>query len=166
MKNIFKVNDKFKLIPFIISILIPLGGGVLVGYITKDSMALYETLAKPKFSPPGWLFGIVWPILYIIIGFVLYRVYMTLKEEKRSYGVLILYFIHLLINFLWPILFFNLKLYGLSAINIIILIILIIICIIKFIKIDKISSVLLIPYLIWCSYAAYLNIVIWILNEM
>lgn len=67
MKNIFKVNDKFKLIPLIISILIPVGGGVLVGYITKDSMALYETLAKPKFSPPGWLFGIVWPILYILI---------------------------------------------------------------------------------------------------
>lgn len=166
MKNIFKVNDKFKLIPFIISILIPLGGGVLAWYITKDPIALYETLTKPKFSLPGWLFGIVWTTLYILIGFALYRIYMTLKEEKRSYGVLILYFVQFFISLLSLVLFFNLKLYGLSAISVIIVIILIIIFIIKFIKIDKISSVLLIPYLIWCSYAAYLNIVIWMLNEM
>lgn len=166
MKNIFKVNNKFEFVPFIVSMLISLGGGLLIGYFIKNSLKTYNSLVKPIFSPPGWVFGVIWPILYILIGFALYRVYLTLKQENRSYGVLILYLSQLFLNFLWPIVFFNFRLYGISAIIIIILIVLIISCIIKFLKVDKISSILLIPYLIWCIYASYLNIMIWILNEM
>ena len=166
MKNIFKVNNKFEFVPFIVSMLISLGGGLLIGYFIKDSLKTYGSLVKPIFSLPGWVFGVIWPILYILIGFALYRVYLTLKQENRSYGVLILYLSQLFLNFLWPIVFFNFRLYGISAIIIIILIVLIISCIIKFLKVDKISSILLIPYLIWCIYASYLNIMIWILNEM
>ncbi len=166
MKNIFKVNNKFEFVPFIVSILISLGGGLLIGYFIKDSLKTYVSLTKPVFSPPGWVFGIVWPILYILIGIALYRVYLTLKHENRSYEVLVLYIVQLLLNFSWPIIFFTLRLYGISALIIIILIVLIILCIIKFMKIDKVSSVLLVPYLLWCIYASYLNVMVWILNEM
>ena len=166
MKNIFKVNNKFEFVPFIVSILISLGGGLLIGYFIKDSLKTYTSLTKPAFSPPGWVFGVVWPILYILIGIALYRVYLTLKYRNRSYGVLVLYIAQLLLNFSWPIVFFTLRLYGISALIIIILIVLIILCIIKFIKVDKVSSILLVPYLLWCIYASYLNVMVWILNEM
>lgn len=166
MQNIFKVDGKFKLIPLISSFLITLGGGVLIGFLTKDFTNIYETITKPKLSPPGYIFGIVWPILYILMSISLYRVYMKLKIKNKSSSSILLYIIQLAINFLWPIIFFMSRLYGLSWIILLILIVILIIVIFKFYKIDKLSGSLLIPYLIWCIYALYLNISIWMLNEM
>lgn len=166
MKSIFKVNGKFNIISFITLISLPIVGGFLVATITKDSFIIYKSLIKGPFFPPGWIFGVMWTIIYILIGFASYRVFMRLKEEKKSYFELSSYFIQLILNFLWPIIFFKFRLYGLAVIEIVILIIFIIITTIKFFKIDKLSGVLFIPYLIWTFYATYLNVVIWILNEM
>ena len=166
MKSIFKVNGKFNIISFITLIALPIVGGLLVATITKDSFIIYKSLIKGPFFPPGWIFGVMWTIIYILIGFASYRVFMRLKEEKKSYFELSAYFIQLILNFLWPIIFFKFRLYGLAVIEIVILIIFIIITTIKFFKIDKLSGVLFIPYLIWTFYATYLNVVIWILNEM
>lgn len=166
MKNIFKVNGKFNIVSFIILMAIPIGGGIIVGTITKGSRPIYESLIKGPFFPPPWIFGVAWTVLYILMGFASYRAFMRLKEDKKSYFELSPYFIQLILNFLWPILFFNFRLYGLAAIEIIILLMFIVITTIKFFKIDKFSGILFVPYLIWTLYATYLNIVIWILNEM
>lgn len=166
MNNIFKVNGKVNIISLIISFLITLGGGIIIGILTKNSSIIYEQITKPKFSPPGYVFGIVWPILYILMSISLYRVYMKLKTENKSSSAILLYIIQLGINFLWPIIFFMFKLYGVSWIILLMLIIILSIVILKFFKIDKLAGILLVPYLIWCIYALYLNISIWILNEM
>lgn len=166
MNNIFKVNGKVNIISLIISFLITLGGGIIIGILTKNSSIIYEQITKPKFSPPGYVFGIVWLILYILMSISLYRVYMKLKTENKSSSAILLYIIQLGINFLWPIIFFMFKLYGVSWIILLILIIILSIVIVKFFKIDKLAGILLVPYLIWCIYALYLNISIWILNEM
>lgn len=166
MNNIFKVNGKVNIISLIISFLITLGGGIIIGILTKNSSIIYEQITKPKFSPPGYVFGIVWPILYILMSISSYRVYMKLKTENKSSSAILLYIIQLGINFLWPIIFFMFKLYGVSWIILLILIIILSIVIVKFFKIDKLAGILLVPYLIWCIYALYLNISIWILNEM
>lgn len=166
MNNIFKVNGKVNIISLIISFLITLGGGIIIGILTKNSSIIYEQITKPKFSPPGYVFGIVWPILYILMSISLYRVYMKLKTENKSSSAILLYIIQLGINFLWPIIFFMFKLYGVSWIILLMLIIILSIVIVKFFKIDKLAGILLVPYLIWCIYALYLNISIWILNEM
>ncbi|MGL4572367.1 MAG: TspO/MBR family protein [Clostridium sp.] len=166
MKNIFKVNGKFKLIPLIISLAIPLIGSFLISMFTRDSMKTYGQLNLPTIYPPGWIFGVVWPILYILMGIAAYRIYMIKKYENKSNGSLLLYCIQLTFNLIWPIIFFYLKLYGIAWIELSILILVLIVTVIKFFRLDKISGMLMIPYILWCFFALYLNISIWMLNEM
>lgn len=166
MKNIFKVNGTFKLFPFIVSILIPLGISALISLMINNSLSLYNDIVKPKFYPPELVFGVVWPILYVLMGFACYRTFMKLKLEKKSSSAILLYIINLMLNFLWPIIFFYLRLYGIAWIELILLIIVLAIVIIKFFNIDKLSGIVLIPYFLWLLYALYLNISIWMLNEM
>ena len=164
--RIFKVNNKFNLVALIKNILLPLGGGLLIGFLTRNSMVVYNSLKKPIFTPPSFVFPIVWTILYILMGIAAYRVYMNNKAGKDDKGAYFYYLIQLSINFLWSIIFFNLRLYGISFIIIIILLVLIILTIIKFFKVDKIAGVLMIPYILWVSFAAVLTFFIWMLNEM
>lgn len=164
--NIFKVNGEFKLIPLLINILIPLLGGAIVGYLNKNAMSTYEALKKPFFNPPGIVFPIVWTILYILMGIAAYRIFMKNKQGVDDKGGYFYYLVQLMINFLWSFVFFTFRLYGVSFIVIIILFILILITLIKFIKVDRIAGFLLIPYLIWVSFAGVLNYLIWVLNEM
>ncbi|MEW8955437.1 TspO/MBR family protein [Clostridium sp.] len=165
MKNIFKVNEKFNLGSLIISILIAEGLGFVAGIFTKPMVSRYLELDKPWFSPPPQVFQIVWPILYLLMGIAAYRIYLKGKEQYVV-GSLTLYVIQLLLNFLWPFIFFTFRLYGLSFIEIIILLILIIVTAISFFKKDKISGILMIPYGLWVSYAAVINFFIWMFNEM
>lgn len=165
MKNIFKVNGKFNLMDLLVSVAIPLGGGLLVGYLNKGSMGTYNSLEKPFFSPPSIVFPIVWPILYILMGIAAYRIRMLGKEGKNVASGLFTYYIQLLLNFLWPFIFFTFRLYGISFIELAILLIFIIITFIHFIMKDKVSGLLLVPYLVWTTYAGVLNFFIWFLNE-
>lgn len=165
MKNIFKVNEKFNFLDLLINIAIPLGGGLLVGYINKGSMDIYNNLEKPIFAPPSIVFPIVWPILYILMGIAAYRIRMLGKEGQNVASGLFTYYIQLLLNFLWPFIFFSFRLYGISFIELVILLIFIIITFIHFIIKDKVSGFLLIPYLLWTTYAGALNFFIWLLNE-
>lgn len=164
--NIFKVNDKFNLGDLIISILITLGGGFIIGKFISGNTEIYETLNKPWFSPPSWVFGVVWTILYILMGLSAYRVYQKYKQGEKAKGALLFYGLQLILNFAWSFIFFYFKLYGLAFIELIILLIFIIITTIKFFRIDKISGLLMIPYIIWVSFAGLLNFFIWMLNEM
>lgn len=166
MKNIFKVNGRFYLIPFIISILIPLGGSALIAYITKNSMSIYDQVIVPFFAPPSWVFIVVWPILYFLMGIASYRIYCLNNQGVHTGSALFFYYIQLSLNFLWSFIFFSFRLYGLAFIELIILFIFTIITFMKFYKVDKLSGVLLIPYIAWLFFAAILNFFIWEYNEM
>lgn len=166
IKEIFCVNNKFNFKGLLKNILMSVGGGLLVGFITRNSINVYNTLKKSLLTPPNIVFQIVWIVLYTLIGIAAYRIYMNNKAEKNDYNGYFYYLVQLLINFLWSIIFFNLRLYGISFILIIILLILITITTIKFFKVDKISGVLMIPYIGWITFASYLTFYIWIFNEM
>ena len=142
--------------PLAVSLLISLGTGVIAGFLTSGSMEKYQEMYRPPLSPPGWVFPIVWLILYTLMGIAAYRIYM--KNPKAE--SLKLYLIQLAVNFLWPIIFFNLGWQLFTAAWILLLWYLVFVLIKEFARIDRGAAKLLIPYLIWLTFAAYLNIVI------
>lgn len=146
----------------IISIAIPLLIGVVSGFLTMNSMETYKELLLPKYAPPGYLFPIVWTILYILMGIASYLVYQSNDEDKNK--VLLLYGIQLVMNFIWPILFFNLHAYLLSTVWLLLLFALVIIVTYLFFKINHIAGYLMIPYVLWLGFALYLNFNIFLLN--
>ena len=164
MKNKVKKNIKF--IPLVFNILLPLLGGLLVGYINRNTMDTYNALKKSFLTPPNIVFPIVWSILYVLMGIAAYRIYIKNKINNDDGGAYFFYLIQLIINFAWSFIFFTFRLYGLSFLWIILLLVFVVITFIKFIKIDKVTGFLLIPYIIWLVYAGVLNYFIWMLNEM
>ena len=142
---------------FIKAILIPIIVGGLVGIFIAPNID-YNTLIKPAFSPPAYLFPIVWTILYFLMG-ISYALIENISRKTKN-----IYYIQLTFNALWSILFFILKWRLISVIWIIILDILVIIMIIQMYKQKKIAGLLQIPYLIWLLFATYLNLFIYILN--
>ncbi|WP_066894302.1 TspO/MBR family protein [Clostridium nigeriense] len=164
MKN--KVKRNIKIIPLLLNIIIPLLGGLIVGYINRNSMDTYRNLKKFVFTPPDIVFAVVWIILYILMGIAAYRIYVKNKSNIDDKGAYFFYIIQLILNFMWSFIFFTFRLYGISFLWIIMLFVFVIITFIKFIKIDKIAGLLLIPYMIWLVYAGFLNFFIWVFNEM
>ena len=142
--------------PLSVSLLISLGTGVIAGFLTSRSTEKYQEMYHPPLSPPGWIFPIVWLILYTLMGISAYRIYM--KNPKAE--ALKLYLIQLAVNFLWSIFFFNLGWQLFAAVWILLLWYLVFLLIKEFARIDPGAAKLLIPYLIWLTFAAYLNIVI------
>lgn len=165
MFKLFKVKDEFNLGDLIISIIIHLGGGYVIGILAGNSKEIYARLEKPFFSPPDFVFPVVWSILYVMMAIAAYRIY-QLKKSENVRGALGVYTIQLVLNFLWSIIFFKFRLYGIAFIEVIILLIFIFISLWKFIRVDKIAGYLLVPYALWSSFAAVLNCFIWMLNEM
>lgn len=143
----------------ILYILTPLIGGSIVGLIISKSID-YNYLVNPPLSPPSYLFPIVWSILYLLIG-ISYYIY---RKNNNNYLTIKLYYIQLILNYLWSIIFFIFKLRTLAAIWIILLAIIIIYLMLKYYKEEKTSFYLLIPYILWVLFAAYLNIGIVMLN--
>lgn len=143
----------------IISIIIPLGIGLIISILTKNGLKEFTSL-NLDFIPPSFVFAIVWTILYILMGISCYLIYNSIDYYRPC--CLLLYATQLLINFMWPLLFFGLKLYLFSFIWLIILIILIAYMIWCFYNINKKAAYLNIPYLIWCLFAAYLNLMVYL----
>lgn len=148
----------------ITSIIIPLGTGILAALFTMGSMDIYDEIISPPLSPPGAVFPIVWTVLYILMGISLYKVRVSKGDREHKENGYRTFALQLIFNFLWSIVFFNLRAYTFSAIWLVALIVLIIANIFYFYKVDKGAAYLLIPYLIWCIFALYLNIGIAILN--
>ena len=148
---------------FFISLCLIFGNG-LGGYFTFISVETwYQTLNKPSFNPPDWVFGPVWTTLYILMGISVWLVWKHKPSTDRTIGIRI-FWVQLFFNILWTYIFFGIQKIGLSFLEIIFLIFLIFSNIIYFLKIDKIAGYLLIPYLIWVLYASLLTYNIWILN--
>src|SRR5699024_9228139 len=116
IKEIFCVNNKFDFKGLLKNILIAVGGGVLVGFITRNSINVYDTLKDSLLTQPNSVFEIVCVVLYTGIGIEAYRIYMNNKAETNDYNEYFYYLVQLLINFLLAIIFFNLRLYGISFI--------------------------------------------------
>ncbi len=154
------IIDFKKLLFFILITIIP---SFIVGSFTDSSG--FDTLIKPELTPPGFIFPIVWSILYILMGISSYLIYVSPNgTDSQKKIALSIYFIQLILNFMWTPIFFNLELYLLAFIWIILLIILVLFMIFSFYKIDKKAAYLQIPYLIWLVFAGYLSYMIYILN--
>ena len=145
-----------------VSIAIPLAVGIIASFITKDQMEAFSQLKQPPLSPPGWLFPIVWTVLYVLMGISSYIVYQ--KQNTLLSDCQRLYILQLAANFIWTILFFNLKQYLFSFIWLVLLIFLVARMAICFITVDRKAAALQIPYVLWICFAAYLNIAIYYLN--
>ena len=164
MFNIFKVKGEKNLIALIISILIAQGIGVLSGFLSMNSSSAYENFNKPPFSPPGWVFPVVWIILFFLMAVAAYRIWMRCKSGEDVKKALLLYSIQLFLNFLWSIIFFRFRLYAIAFLELLLLLVFILLTTFEFFKHDKIATYLMIPYIVWVSFAGVLNYTIWMLN--
>ena len=132
-----------------------LGAGAIVGFLTQPDSSFYESLNKPAFSPPGWLFPIVWTLLYAAMATAMW---LLLRAHGRERFILLgLYISQLAVNLLWPYLFFVQKALGLSFFWLLLLWSLAGIMLYKFFQESKVAGWLLIPYQLWLTFAAVLN---------
>jgi len=139
--------------------------GVLGSFFTTPSInTWYAQLIKPSFNPPNWIFAPVWTALYALIGIALYLIWESNKKKERRCA-LVFFSLQLAFNFLWSVIFFYLHLPLLAFIEILILWFLILLTIIKSLKVQKWAGYLLIPYLLWVSFASVLNFSIYYLNR-
>ena len=137
--------------------------GVLGSLLSGNQGVIYTSFVKPPLSPPGWLFGIIWPVLYLLMSIAAYIIYQTPQTLERKEATTI-YWIQLFVNFLWPIVFFRFEWYWIAVGVIILLDILVSITTLRFYKINKAAGYLMIPYLLWILFATYLNFGIAVLN--
>jgi len=142
-------------------LVIPLTVGSLSALLTQNSMETFNSITKPGIAPPGWLFPVVWTILYILMGIASYLV---LTSGKPNDDALIVYGIQLVFNFFWSIIFFNLKLYLPAFIWLVLLWLLILKTTLLFYQISKPAGYLMVPYLLWVTFAGCLNFSIHLLN--
>ena len=148
----------------ILCIAIPLLVGGLASLITGGGMDSFGNLEKPPFSPPGILFPIVWTILYTLMGISSYLISSANYNQEEINNALFVYGLQLAVNFLWPVFFFSLEWYLFSFFWLLLLWFFIIRTIMLFLPISKTAAYLLIPYLLWVTFAGYLNLGIYILN--
>lgn len=143
---------------------IPLAVGGL-GALLSGGMSDYGVMVKPPLSPPGWVFPVVWSILYLLMGYASYRVLESDAPKEDIRKALTLYGLQLAANFLWPLLFFGAGWFLLSFFWLIALWVLIFLTIRAFSRIDETAGNLLIPYILWVTFAAYLNFGIYLFNR-
>lgn len=147
----------------LIALAIPLAvGGAAT--LLSGGMGDYRMLNQPPLSPPGWVFPIVWTLLYLLMGYSSYRVYTSEKPRAQINRALRLYGAQLLFNFIWPIVFFGFNWYLGAFIVLIILWVLILLTLRAFTAIDEAAGDLLIPYILWVTFAGYLNFGVYFLN--
>ena len=138
--------------------------GALSGWLTREGTQLFsETVAKPPLTPPSLVFPIVWGILYALMGIGAARISLTEPSEDRSRG-LNLFVAQLIVNFFWSLIFFNAQAYGFAFFWLLLLWGLVLWMTLTFRKVDPIAAWLQVPYLLWLTFAAYLNFGVWRLN--
>ena len=146
------------------AIAIPLLVGGLSALLTMGSMDQFELLEKPPLSPPGWLFPVVWTVLYILMGVASYLVLEAEADTDSKTSAIVFYALQLVFNFFWSIFFFGMEAYTLSFVWLSVLLLLVVITAIKFSKVSLASGLMLIPYIAWIVFAGYLNAGIALLN--
>lgn len=147
----------------LIQLAIPLAVGGLSGFLIRDSIRTYQTVAKPPLSPPAAVFPIVWTLLYLLMGLSAYFIVTDSSSKKKE--ALVLYGAQLAVNFFWPLIFFCLKFYLTAFFWLLLLLALVLLTAQSFRKICSMSSLLLLPYVFWLLFAAYLNFGVFWLNR-
>ena len=155
-----KINIK----QLLICIAVPLLVGGLSAFLTRDSMTTFSQVIKPPLSPSGILFPIVWTVLYTLMGIASYLIVSSDAAKEDIQNAIFIYVLQLGINFFWSIFFFNFKWYLFSFFWLLLLWAFILYMIVIFYRISKPAAYLLIPYLLWVTFAGYLNLGIAILN--
>jgi translocator protein len=158
-----KINNFFKLV---IAIGVSLGAGAIGSFFSAPAVqsTWYAGLVKPALNPPAWVFGPVWTTLFILMGVAVWLVWKRGFGEPGVRRALILFAIQLVLNVLWSIIFFGLHSPGGALIEIAFLWLVILATLITFYRISKPAAWLLMPYILWVSFAAYLNYSIYVLN--
>lgn len=148
-----------------IAILLPLAVGSVASCFVKDAIFIYESLEKPSLSPPGWIFPVVWFVLYVLMGIASYWIYRMDENDKDVKHAMLLYVVQLGVNFFWPLLFFKYSLQLFALFWIILLFVLVAMLIKAYGKLDKRAAFFMLPYALWLLYGIYLNLGVYILNK-
>ena len=156
------MKPNYKLLLFCIAI--PLLAGGLSASLTANTMEAFQQLTKPPLTPPGFLFPIVWTILYTLMGIASYLIVTSDANKDDIQTALVSYGLQLIVNILWPIFFFRFNWYLFAFFVILLLWLFIIRTIRLFFAISKPAAYLTIPYLLWVTFAAYLNAGFVVLN--
>jgi translocator protein len=157
--------ERSNVIKLINSVALTVGLSAASGYFTvKEIPTWYASLVKPSFNPPNYLFGPVWTILYILMGISLFLIWKQPPSPQRKKAIVI-YVVQFALNLAWSFIFFNQHQIFLAFVEIIVIWIGILLTIFAFSKFSKIAAWLLVPYISWVSFAAFLNYHIWLLNH-
>ena len=155
------MNNPAKLL---IALAIPLLIGFSGSFFTISEIgSWYQTIQKPPWNPPNWIFGPVWTTLYVLMGISLFLVWRSSASQKRI--AIILFTLQLVLNFFWSFIFFKQHKIDFAFAEILALWLMILLTIFAFGRINKLASWLLVPYISWVSFAAILNFTIWQLNK-
>ena len=139
--------------------------GVLSGLLSMSAREYFsQTALQPELTPPGWVFPVVWSVLYALMGIGAVRIWRSQETAQRNWG-LNFFVAQLIFNFFWSLIFFNAQAYGFAAIWLGILWLLTAAMILTFYRVDPLAACLQVPYLLWLTFAAYLNIAVWQLNR-
>jgi benzodiazapine receptor len=158
--------NKSAIFKLIVSLLLPLGIGAFAGIFTMDAIpGWYETLTRPSFNPPNWVFGPVWTALYFLMGISLFLIWNQSLSKERNRAILF-FSIQLILNFCWSFLFFYYHQLGMALVEIILLWLSIFLMILRFYKIRPLAAYINIPYLLWVSFATILNAAYYLLNKV
>ena len=144
------------------NLIIPLVVGALSGFLTRNAMDSYQQLRQPPLAPPSILFPIIWTTLFVLMGISAYLV--SVSTDGGRYTLPKLYWVQLVVNFIWPFIFFNFGMYLVAFFWLILLIALVAAMIVKFYRISHTAAYLQLPYLLWLIFAGYLNLGILLLN--
>ena len=151
--------------PYALGILLTESIGALSGWLSKDGIKIFSaSISQPPLSPPAFLFPIVWGILYALMGIGAARIYLSPQSTERSMALNV-YITQLIVNFFWSLIFFNAQAYLFAFFWLLILLFLVLWMILLFHKVNPLAAKLQIPYLLWLSFAAYLNLGVWYLNR-
>ena len=148
----------------LLCILIPLAVGALAGWLIRDGMICYKAMVMPLLSPPGWVFPVVWTLLFLLMGLAAYLVAVSPVSGSRRERALRLYLVQLGFCFFWGSLFFGLGARFAAFVWLLLLLGLALVCCLLFWHIDRRAGALLLPYLLWLLFAAYLNLGLWLIN--
>ena len=153
---------KNKFISFLLFGLITYSASFIGGLVTISlKEPWYSSLIKPSFNPPGWIFAPVWTTLYLMMTMAIWFFW---HSKKRDLNTIYIYFIHIVFNTTWSVIFFGLHNILFALIILVFLICLIIILILRFKRVNMLSFYLMIPYLLWCCFALFLNFNLLVLN--
>lgn len=153
-------------IKLVISIALPLGIGAVAGMFTASEISgWYQTINKPSWQPPNWVFGPVWTVLYVMMGVAFYLVWITDSQPGRKRMAITLWIVQLVFNFFWSFIFFKQHQIDWALAEILLLWFFILLTILAFSRISPVAAWLMVPYISWVSFASLLTYTIYQLNQ-